>query len=117
MAEEKDTGKTTPETKNPSEENKTVDTKTTKKDTGKTTVSKSNKVTGLYSEEELGEIVKGLFDDNKKLKVLLVTEDGQAFFESNLQYAKRHAQTKRLKLYKIDRNLEVEEFSEPENND
>ncbi|WP_448529170.1 hypothetical protein [Raineya sp.] len=70
--------------------------------------------TELSPENELAQSVKAIFEENSKLKTLLVTSDGQAFYESNKLYAERHQRLKKLKLYKINSDLSVELLQEPD---
>lgn len=114
MAEETKKDADTTTSKTPEEKNKVVDPKetVTTETKGKTNTKKTDTV-----EQKLVEDVKGLFEENEKLKKLFVAEDGQAFLESNLQYALRHCRIKKLKLFEINNKLKVEEYSEPENND
>lgn len=75
---------------------------------GQTTPEKKEKT----AEQILAESVKEIFTGNPKLKSLLVCSDGQAFLESNVLYAKRHQILKKLKLYKITKDLSVELIDE-----
>jgi hypothetical protein len=73
-----------------------------------------NETTKKDAESTLASSVKPIFAENEELKELLVTSDGQAFYMSNILYAKRHASLNKLKLYKVGRDMAIETFSDKE---